>query len=143
MNAGLSFVHRYEPVVRQERPPLLLLHGNPLTHVSWHKIAPRLAEKFTVVATDLRGYGDSTKPAGGERSIGYSFRAMAEDQESCGFSEDCEQEDAADDRCREGGEARPPFADVKQMMSPALLLSACATPCAEREHETSNACEDA
>jgi haloacetate dehalogenase len=50
--------------------PLLLLHGNPLTHVSWHKVAPRLAQKFTVVATDLRGYGDSSKPAGGERSIG-------------------------------------------------------------------------
>lgn len=61
-------------------PPLLLLHGNPLTHVSWHKVAPRLAEKFTVVATDLRGYGDSSKPAGGERSVGYSFRAMAADQ---------------------------------------------------------------
>jgi haloacetate dehalogenase len=61
-------------------PPLLLLHGNPLTHVSWHKIAPRLAENFTVVVTDLRGYGDSSKPAGGERSIGYSFRAMADDQ---------------------------------------------------------------
>src|SRR5689334_3735656 len=61
-------------------PPLLLLHGNPLTHVSWHKIAPRLAEKFTVIATDLRGYGDSGKPAGGERSIGYSFRTMANDQ---------------------------------------------------------------
>ena len=61
-------------------PPLLLLHGNPLTHVSWHKIAPRLAEEFTVVAADLRGYGDSSKPPGGEDSIGYSFRAMAEDQ---------------------------------------------------------------
>src|SRR5690606_25910015 len=45
-------------------PPLLLLHGNPLTHVSWHKIAPRLAEDFTVVASDLRGYGDSDKPRG-------------------------------------------------------------------------------
>jgi haloacetate dehalogenase len=59
---------------------LLLLHGNPLTHVMWHKIAPRLAEEFTVVATDLRGYGDSSKPDGGERSIGYSFREMAKDQ---------------------------------------------------------------
>jgi len=61
-------------------PPLLLLHGNPLTHVMWHKIAPRLAQDYTVVCTDLRGYGDSSKPEGGERSIGYSFRAMAEDQ---------------------------------------------------------------
>ena len=61
-------------------PPLLLLHGNPLTHVSWHKIAPRLAEDFTVVATDLRGYGDSSKPPGSEDHAGYSFRAMAEDQ---------------------------------------------------------------
>src|SRR5450755_3060866 len=61
-------------------PPLLLLHGNPLTHVMWHKIASRLAEEFTVVATDLRGYGDSSKPPGGERSIGYSFRSMAVDQ---------------------------------------------------------------
>src|SRR5256885_1347558 len=61
-------------------PPLLLLHGNPLTHVMWHKITPRLAERFTVVATDLRGYGDSSKPPGGEKSIGYSFREMAKDQ---------------------------------------------------------------
>jgi haloacetate dehalogenase len=61
-------------------PPLLLLHGNPLTHVMWHKIAPRLAQEFTVVATDLRGYGDSSKPDGGEQSIGYSFREMAKDQ---------------------------------------------------------------
>ena len=61
-------------------PALLLLHGNPLTHVMWHKIAPRLARKYTVVATDLRGYGDSSKPGGGEKSIGYSFRAMAQDQ---------------------------------------------------------------
>src|SRR5512140_2726423 len=61
-------------------PPLLLLHGNPLTHVMWHKVAARLAQRFTVVATDLRGYGDSSKPPGGEKSIGYSFRAMAQDQ---------------------------------------------------------------
>ena len=61
-------------------PPLLLLHGNPLTHVMWHKIAPRLAEEFTVVAADLRGYGDSSKPPGNEDHSGYSFRAMARDQ---------------------------------------------------------------
>ena len=61
-------------------PPLLLLHGNPLTHVMWHKIAPRLAQDFTVVATDLRGYGDSSKPDGGPDHGGYSFRAMGQDQ---------------------------------------------------------------
>ena len=61
-------------------PPLLLLHGNPLTHVMWHKIAPRLAQEYTVVATDLRGYGDSSKPPGGGDHSDYSFRAMARDQ---------------------------------------------------------------
>ena len=61
-------------------PPLLLLHGYPQTYVMWHKVAPRLAEDFTVVATDLRGYGDSSKPAGGEDHAGYSKRAMAQDQ---------------------------------------------------------------
>ena len=62
-----------------EGPPLLLLHGNPLTHVSWHKIAPTLARSFTVIAPDLRGYGDSSKPDGGEDHSGYSFRAMGVD----------------------------------------------------------------
>jgi haloacetate dehalogenase len=61
-------------------PPLLLLHGHPQTHVCWHKIAGRLAEHFSVVLTDLRGYGDSSKPDGGERSVAYSPRAMARDQ---------------------------------------------------------------
>ena len=61
-------------------PPVLLMHGNPFTHASWHSIAPRLAEEFTVVCTDLRGYGDSEKPPGGEDHSGYSFRAMAQDQ---------------------------------------------------------------
>ena len=45
-------------------PAVLLIHGNPLTHVHWHLVAPRLAENFTVVVTDLRGYGDSGKPRG-------------------------------------------------------------------------------
>lgn len=62
-----------------EGPPLLLLHGNPLTHVSWHRIAPSLARSFTVVAPDLRGYGDSSKPDGGEDHSGYSFRSMGAD----------------------------------------------------------------
>ncbi len=61
-------------------PPLLLLHGYPQTHVMWHKVAPRLAERFTVVCTDLRGYGDSGKPASGPDHAGYSKRAMARDQ---------------------------------------------------------------
>ena len=60
-------------------PPLLLLHGNPLTHVSWHKIAPSLARSFTVVAPDLRGYGDSSKPDGGPDHAAYTFRAMGDD----------------------------------------------------------------
>jgi haloacetate dehalogenase len=60
-------------------PPLLLLHGNPLTHVSWHKIAPALARSFTLVMPDLRGYGDSSKPDGGEDHSGYSFRSMGLD----------------------------------------------------------------
>ena len=61
-------------------PPLLLMHGNPFTHLSWHKIAPRLAEEFTVVLPDLRGYGDSSKPDGGADHSAYSFRSMALDQ---------------------------------------------------------------
>ncbi|MFQ6030846.1 MAG: alpha/beta fold hydrolase, partial [Dehalococcoidia bacterium] len=61
-------------------PPLLLLHGYPQTHVMWHKIAPRLAEDLTVVAADLRGYGDSGKPPGDPEHLNYSKRAMAQDQ---------------------------------------------------------------
>jgi haloacetate dehalogenase len=60
--------------------PVLLLHGYPQTHVMWHKVAPRLAEHFTVVMTDLRGYGDSSKPPAGENHANYSKRAMALDQ---------------------------------------------------------------
>ena len=63
-----------------EGPPLLLLHGHPQTHLTWHKVAPRLAERFRVVLTDLRGYGDSAKPDGGADHVHYSKRAMARDQ---------------------------------------------------------------
>ncbi len=61
-------------------PPLLLLHGHPQTHAIWHKVAPALAERFTVVASDLRGYGDSSKPQGDAGHLNYSKRAMALDQ---------------------------------------------------------------
>ncbi len=60
--------------------PLLLLHGYPQNHYMWHKIAPPLAEHFTVVAADLRGYGDSSKPESDARHESYSKRAMARDQ---------------------------------------------------------------
>ena len=60
--------------------PLLLLHGYPQTHVMWHRIAPRLAQDFTVVAADLRGYGDSGKPHGDPEHLSYSKRVMAQDQ---------------------------------------------------------------
>lgn len=57
-------------------PPVLLLHGYPQTLAMWHEIAPQLATTHTVVAADLRGYGDSSAPADDD----YSFRAMAADQ---------------------------------------------------------------
>ena len=61
-------------------PPLLLLHGHPQTHLTWHKVVPALANRFTVVATDLRGYGDSEKLPGDAAHANYSKRAMAADQ---------------------------------------------------------------
>ncbi len=67
-------------VVGGKGQPLLLLHGYPQTHVIWHKVAPRLAERFTVVAADLRGYGDSGKPVGTADHSNYSKRVMARDQ---------------------------------------------------------------
>lgn len=71
-------------------PPLLLLHGYPQTHGIWHRIAPRLAEDFTVVATDLRGYGASDKPPSDAAHRPYSKRVMAADQvavmEALGFA---------------------------------------------------------
>ena len=61
-------------------PPLLLLHGHPQTHLTWHKVVPALANRFTVIATDLRGYGDSEKLPGDAAHANYSKRAMAADQ---------------------------------------------------------------
>jgi haloacetate dehalogenase len=61
-------------------PPVLLLHGYPQTHVMWHAVAPLLAETFTVVCPDLRGYGDSDVPASTPDHGPFSKRAMARDQ---------------------------------------------------------------
>ena len=61
-------------------PPLLLLHGFPQSHLIWHKVAPALADRFTVIATDLRGYGSSSAPPGSAGHEVYSKRAMAQDQ---------------------------------------------------------------
>ncbi|MBV8535159.1 MAG: alpha/beta hydrolase [Alphaproteobacteria bacterium] len=60
-------------------PPLLLLHGYPQTHVLWHRMAPDLARRFTVVVPDLRGYGDSSKPPSDSTHLAYSKRVMAQD----------------------------------------------------------------
>lgn len=69
-------------VVGGHGPPLMLLHGYPQTHIMWHKIAEQLAVHFTVVAADLRGYGDSDKPPGRTDHSNYSKRVMAQDQVS-------------------------------------------------------------
>lgn len=71
---------RIRAAVGGSGPPLLLLHGNPQTLAMWHQVAPVLASRFTVVATDLRGYGDSGKPASSADHATYSKRAMALDQ---------------------------------------------------------------
>ncbi|WP_019995321.1 alpha/beta fold hydrolase [Aureimonas ureilytica] len=60
-------------------PPLLLLHGHPRTHATWHRVAPVLAERFTVVCPDLRGFGESSKPADTPDHSGSSKRAKARD----------------------------------------------------------------
>jgi len=67
-------------VIGGSGPPLLLLHGAPQSHVSWRLVAPQLATTRTVIVPDLRGYGDSSKPADGENHVNYSKRAMALDQ---------------------------------------------------------------
>lgn len=60
-------------------PGLLLLHGHPQTHIIWRKVAPILAERFTVVTADLRGYGDSGKPPADPQHLTYAKRTLAQD----------------------------------------------------------------
>jgi haloacetate dehalogenase len=71
--------------------PLLLMHGHPQTHVMWHLVAPELAKQFRVVMFDLRGYGDSSRPATDDAHQPYSKRVMATDAMAvmahCGYTE--------------------------------------------------------
>jgi haloacetate dehalogenase len=67
-------------VMAGQGPPVLLLHGAPQSLISWRLVAPDLAKDYTVIVTDLRGYGDSSKPPDGENHANYSKRAMALDQ---------------------------------------------------------------
>jgi haloacetate dehalogenase len=61
--------------------PVLLLHGHPQTHLTWHEVAPQLVNAgYQVIVPDLRGYGDSSRPPGGDHHVGYSKRVMARDQ---------------------------------------------------------------
>ena len=72
---GIELTYR----IGGQGPALLLLHGHPQTHVMWHRVAPTLAKSFTVIAPDLRGYGDSGKPEANADHSAYSKREMARD----------------------------------------------------------------
>ena len=80
---ALDFVEVGEATLRVRHggsgPPVLLLHGHPRTHATWHRVAPLLAERHTVVCPDLRGYGESSKPPTTPDHAPYSKRAMAGD----------------------------------------------------------------
>ncbi len=76
---GILLNVRYDATPASGRPPLLLLHGFPQTHVIWHRVAERLRRGFALVMPDLRGYGDSDKPEGPPDHSAYSKRTMAAD----------------------------------------------------------------
>lgn len=91
LDAELSNGIRLRAAVGGKGEPLVLLHGHPQNHVTWRKIAPALAQRFTVIMPDIRGYGDSSKPAGDAEHRTYSKREMAKDivllMERLGFNE--------------------------------------------------------
>jgi haloacetate dehalogenase len=80
---SLEYIKVNDGMIRLRRggsgPPLLLLHGNPQTHVMWHAVAPELAKDFTVICPDLRGYGRSLKPPATADHAPYAKKAMARD----------------------------------------------------------------
>jgi haloacetate dehalogenase len=76
---GIALNVRYDPAPNGDRPPLLLLHGFPQTHAIWHAVAARLRARFALAMPDLRGYGDSDKPASPGDHSAYSKRTMALD----------------------------------------------------------------
>ena len=75
----LTSAGRFQTRIGGNGPPLLLLHGHPQTHAMWHRVAPALAKRFTVVMMDLRGYGDSPRPGSDAQHTAYSKREMALD----------------------------------------------------------------
>jgi len=76
---GVRIHARVATAPRQGRPALVLLHGFPQTHAMWHRVAQQLADEYWIVMPDLRGYGDSDKPAGRPDHSNYSKRTMAQD----------------------------------------------------------------
>jgi haloacetate dehalogenase len=80
LGVGAASGAEINDVISGSGPAVLLLHGYPENHLMWRKVAPELAKSHTVVAADLRGYGDSSKPAGGGDHSDYSKRAMPQDQ---------------------------------------------------------------
>jgi len=76
---GVEIFARVPTAPRDARPALLLLHGFPQTHVMWHRVAQQLQNDFWIVMPDLRGYGDSAKPAGLPDHSNYSKRTVAQD----------------------------------------------------------------
>ena len=79
----ISFAQINKGSIRYRRagsgPPLLMLHGNPQTHAMWHKVAPAVVEKFTVICPDIPGYGKSFKPKASKDHKEYSKVSMAND----------------------------------------------------------------
>jgi haloacetate dehalogenase len=88
---GITLCGRTALAAPSQKPPLLLLHGHPQSHVMWHRVAPQLSQTFNLVLMDLRGYGDSDRPTYDDAHANYSKREMAQDalavMQHLGFSQ--------------------------------------------------------